>query len=99
MTPITMVGAVGLILIIMGWIVSIRSIPPISLSGLYALGSFFLLLYSYFINDWLFLALNFGAVLISGIQFFRGLFLKFKKIKNGGAAGGIRTRDHRLSQN
>lgn len=73
MDGVTVVGVAGLVFIILGWLVSIRSVPPVRLSGLYALGSFFLIVYSYLIDDPLFLVLNIGAFAVSFAQFYRGL--------------------------
>ena len=75
MDGVTLVGVAGLLFIILGWLVSIRTVPPVRLSGLYALGSLFLIFYSYLIDDPLFLVLNIGAFLVSFAQFYRGLRL------------------------
>ncbi len=68
-----LVGVSGLLFIIGGWFISVRTIPPVTLSGLYSLGSLLLAVYSYIIGDPVFIALNIIAFSISGFQFFRGL--------------------------
>jgi len=73
MLDATIIGVAGLFFIILGWVVSINSVPPVRLSGLYALGSLFLTLYAYLIDDILFLFLNLGAFAISSFQFVRGM--------------------------
>ncbi|NPA04783.1 MAG: hypothetical protein GXO09_01630 [Crenarchaeota archaeon] len=59
------VGLAGMILIIAGWVVALRSIPPIELSILYAAGSLLLTLYAYMLGDPIFTALNALAFIIA----------------------------------
>jgi|GEM_PF-2135320 len=69
MISISYFGLIGLILISLGWVTSIKNKPPASLSGLYSLGSLMLLIYAYEQHDIVFSALNLFAVVVSGYQF------------------------------
>ncbi len=73
------IGVTGMILILLGWIISFKSIPPPILSGLYSLGSFVLAVYSILIKDVIFTTLNILAMLFSGVQFYRGLRRKWSR--------------------
>ncbi len=59
------VGLAGMLLIIAGWVVALRSIPPIELSVLYAAGSLLLTVYAYMLGDPIFTSLNALAFLIA----------------------------------
>ena len=66
-------GLIGMTLIILAWIISYKSIPPITLSLLYGLGSFFLTIHAFIINDLIFTFLNGLATIISIINIIRAL--------------------------
>ncbi len=68
---VELIGITGMLLIVVGWIISIPDIPPLKLSVLYMLGSGFLVVYSYLVNDILFLVLNIGASTVSGYNALR----------------------------
>ncbi|MCE4606567.1 MAG: hypothetical protein F7B59_04450 [Desulfurococcales archaeon] len=70
---VELIGITGMLLIVLGWIISIPDIPPLKLSVLYMLGSIFLVVYSYLVNDILFLVLNIGASTVSGYNALRAL--------------------------
>lgn len=73
---IELIGITGMMLIVVGWIISIPDIPPLKLSVLYMLGSGFLVVYSYLVNDILFLVLNIGASTVSGYNALRAIRAK-----------------------
>ena len=73
---IELIGITGMVLIVVGWIISIPDIPPLKLSVLYMLGSGFLVVYSYLVNDILFLVLNIGASTVSGYNALRAIRAK-----------------------
>ncbi len=68
---VELIGITGMLLIVIGWIISIPDIPPLKLSILYMLGSGLLVVYSYLVNDVLFFVLNIGASSISGYNALR----------------------------
>lgn len=69
MSAISYLGFIGLILISLGWVTSIKNKPPATLSGLYSLGSLMLFIYAFAQKDLVFSALNLFAVAVSGYQF------------------------------
>jgi len=69
MDAVSYIGIIGLILISLGWVTSIKNKPPASLSGLYSLGSLMLFIYAFLQRDAVFSILNFFAVTVSGYQF------------------------------
>ena len=77
---IELIGIAGLMLIVVGWVISIPDIPPFKLSVLYMLGSGLLVVYSYLVNDILFFVLNIGASSISGYNALRAYNRKIKHI-------------------
>ncbi len=62
-------------LIVVGWLVSLRSSspPPVGLSSLYALGSTLLAAYALAIGDPVFTALNVLAALFAGLNIYRAV--------------------------
>jgi hypothetical protein len=68
---VELIGITGMLLIVIGWIISIPDIPPLKLSILYMLGSTLLIIYSYLVNDPLFFVLNIGAAGVSGYNALR----------------------------
>lgn len=75
-------GAAGLVLILIGWIYETaktikrgKSTVPLEFAVLYATGSFLLLVYSWLLNDFVFIALNFFATLVPLIN----IYFIFKK--------------------
>ncbi|MEB3757069.1 MAG: hypothetical protein GSR79_09485 [Desulfurococcales archaeon] len=73
---VELIGITGMLLIVVGWIISIPDIPPLKLSVLYMLGSGLLVIYSYLVNDILFLVLNIGASTVSGYNALRAIRVK-----------------------
>ncbi|MCE4614293.1 MAG: hypothetical protein F7B60_02000 [Desulfurococcales archaeon] len=73
---IELIGITGMMLIVVGWIISIPDIPPLKLSLLYMLGSCSLVVYSYLVNDIIFLVLNIGATAVSGYNALRAIQVK-----------------------
>lgn len=74
-----LVGITGMCLIVLGWVISIESIPSPRLSLLYSIGSLLLAIYAYSLNDVLFLLLNSMAAIISFINFIRALKRMYKQ--------------------
>ena len=68
-----LIGLTGMCLIILGWIISIKTIPPLRLSLLYGIGSLLLAIYAYSLSDVLFLLLNSMATTLSFINVIRAL--------------------------
>lgn len=69
----SILGIIGMVLIVSAWIVSIDSVPSMRLSLLYGLGSLFLAIHSYIIGDAVFLTLNALSFAISVFNIYRGL--------------------------
>jgi MtN3 and saliva related transmembrane protein len=69
----SILGIIGMVLIVSAWIVSIDSVPSMRLSILYGLGSLFLAIHSYIIGDAVFLILNVLSFAISVFNIYRGL--------------------------
>ncbi|AGT34588.1 MULTISPECIES: hypothetical protein [Thermofilum] len=69
----SILGIIGMVLIVSAWIVSIDSVPSLRLSILYGLGSLFLAIHSYIIGDAVFLILNVLSFAISVFNIYRGL--------------------------
>ncbi|MCI4408630.1 MAG: hypothetical protein JHC26_06035 [Thermofilum sp.] len=69
----SILGIIGMVLIVSAWIVSIDSVPSMRLSLLYGLGSLFLAIHSYIIGDAVFLILNVLSFAISVFNIYRGL--------------------------
>ena len=67
------VGVLGMCLIVLGWIISIKTVPPLRLSLLYGIGSILLAAYAYSLSDMLFLSLNSMAATLSFINVIRAL--------------------------
>lgn len=72
----SILGIIGMVLIVSAWIVSIDSVPSMRLSLLYGLGSLFLAIHSYIIGDAVFLILNVLSFAISVFNIYRGLHKK-----------------------
>lgn len=64
-------GLVGMLLILLGWVASFKTIPDPKLSTLYGLGSFLLTLHAYLLGDAIFIALNALATIISVVNIIR----------------------------
>ncbi|MGC8564324.1 MAG: hypothetical protein ACP5LZ_05470 [Fervidicoccaceae archaeon] len=81
MSVISYLGFIGLILISLGWVSSIKNKPPATLSGLYSLGSLMLFIYAFVQRDLVFSALNLFAVAVSGYQFVAKVYEDKKALK------------------
>ena len=69
----SILGIIGMVLIVSAWVISINSVPSLRLSILYVLGSLFLTIHSYIIGDAVFLILNALSFAISVFNIYRGL--------------------------
>lgn len=82
----SLIGILGLSLILIGWIYETynliktrKSNLPLAFGVLYTLGSLCLSIYSYLLNDLIFLVLNVAATFIALINVLFGLSAKRKK--------------------
>ncbi|RLE60176.1 MAG: hypothetical protein DRJ35_03955 [Thermoprotei archaeon] len=64
-------GLMGMIFILLGWIISFKTIPDPKLSTLYGLGSFLLTIHAYLLGDMVFIVLNALATIISVVNIIR----------------------------
>lgn len=68
------IGIIGLVLILVGWVpqaiktIKEKSGMDLRFAILYTTGSGLLTLYAILINDWIFIVLNAGATILSGIS-------------------------------
>lgn len=67
------IGYLGLVFIVLGWIISYKSIPDIKLSTFYGIGSLLLTIYSYLNNEQVFLILNGASFALALINVIRHL--------------------------
>ncbi len=67
------IGIAGMLLIIVGWAVSITSLPPLRLSTLYFAGSLLLTIYAILLGDPIFTTLNALAAVLALANILRGL--------------------------
>ncbi len=70
-SEVYILGLVGMVLIILGWLASFRTIPDVKLSLLYASGSILLSLYALSLGDLVFTILNIAATIIAVVNIFR----------------------------
>lgn len=69
----TVLGVLGLVFIVAGWIISVGKEVPLRLSLLYFTGSVLLTVYAVLEADLIFIALNSLASIFSGIQILKAL--------------------------
>jgi|GEM_PF-1748074 hypothetical protein len=67
------IGYLGLVFIVIGWIISYKTIPDIKLSTFYGIGSLLLMIYSYLNNEQIFFILNGIAFILALINILRYL--------------------------
>jgi lipid-A-disaccharide synthase-like uncharacterized protein len=67
------IGIAGMILIVIGWAVSIPAIPPLRLSSLYFAGSILLTIYAIMHHDPIFTTLNAAAAALALANILRAL--------------------------
>ncbi len=67
MEPLLAIGVAGMLFIVAGWAIALRSLnpPPLELSSLYAAGSLLLTVYAILLGDPIFTALNIAATLVA----------------------------------
>ncbi len=71
--PVLMVGILGMLLIIAGWITGLSNTPPLRLSTLYLAGSILLTIYAMALGDPIFTILNALAAFVAALNVVRGL--------------------------
>ncbi len=76
MAYMDLIGVAGLVLIVIGWCMGLRSIPPIELSSLYTCGSLLLTVYAILRHDVIFTVLNLLATLIATLNIVRAFRLR-----------------------
>lgn len=69
----TVLGVLGLVFIVAGWIISVGKEVPLRLSLLYFTGSVLLTVYAVLEADLIFIVLNSLASIFSGIQILKAL--------------------------
>jgi len=70
---VAVLGVLGLVFIVAGWIISVGKEVPLRLSLLYFTGSVLLTVYAVLEADLIFIALNSLASIFSGIQILKAL--------------------------
>ncbi|BDR93258.1 hypothetical protein [Vulcanisaeta souniana] len=71
MIPVTIIGILGLISIVVGWVLALGDVPPLRLTIPYLLGSTLLTIYSVLNWDVVFIVLNGAATLLSTMNLVR----------------------------
>ncbi len=67
------VGVLGLILIVLGWVLGYKQVPNLRLASLYFLGSFFLAIHTFFVGEYLSFTLNAILTVLGLINLYRSL--------------------------